>query len=186
MKWLDSTRFFLVSGIFVAMSSSAFALQFTVKNNLGGGSPCPNGNTVTLFTGTSQPTINPGGSTAISGDFSKMPGLGIQVNNWYWIQHSAPPQKNPQNPDNSGAQFTISNSCAVTGQSAAWFGQGIQTYLIANVTAAMVSGTCVITISSNSYTNAVTPNCCAPPTFPTNVCTGPYGVTNSGQSWPPS
>jgi len=168
------------------ITTTALAGQFVIKNNLPVSPGCSDGNTVTVFTGQSQPTIQPGASTTVTGDFSKMPGLGIQVNNWYWIQTSAPPQTSPQNPDNSGAQFTIDKSCAVTGQAAPWSGKGIQTYLIANVSAAMSNGTCTVTISSNNYTNAVTPNCCAPPIFQSNVCTGPYGVTNTGQSWPPS
>ncbi|HLB56647.1 MAG TPA: hypothetical protein VJK30_04905 [Coxiellaceae bacterium] len=171
------------------MISSAFAVQFVVKNNLPASNACINGgNSVTFFVGSSQQTVPPGSSsTAMSADLSQLPGLGIQVNNWYWIQPPAvPPQKSPQNPDNSGEQFAINNNCVITGKSAAWFGKGIQTDLIANISAAMSSGTCVITVASNSYTKAVTPNCCAPPTFSTNVCTGPYGATQTGQQWPPS
>ena len=183
MKPIVFVSYFLAGSL---ITSSACAEQFIINNNLSGASSCPNGNTVTIFySGTSQ-TINPGSSsTTISGDFSQMPGLGIQVNNWYWIQTPAPAQKSPQNPDNSGAQFTINNNCTITGKSAAWYGKGIQTFLIAKVSAAITNGNCVITISKNSYTNAVTPNCCAPPIFKTHVCKGPYGVTNTGQSWPP-
>jgi hypothetical protein len=184
---MNLDRFFICFLASSFTTSSALAAEFVVTNNLPGQSSCPNGNTATIFYGGAQQTITPGSSSApIKGDFSKMPGLGIQVNNWYWIQTAAPPQKNPQNPDNSGAQFTIDSTCTVTEKSAAWYGQGIQTYLIANVSAALKNGFCVITISKNNYTNAVTPGCCAPPIFQTNVCTGPYGKTNTGQSWPPA
>jgi hypothetical protein len=67
----------------------------------------------------------------LSGDFSKFPGLGIQVNNWYWTVVSLPVQKgDPQNPDNSGAQFAISDQCVLSRQPA-WYRKGIPTYLIA-------------------------------------------------------
>jgi len=183
MKSIRFFSYFLASSL---ITSSACAGQFVIKNNLSASSSCPNGNTVTIFYSGTSKKINPGSSSApINGPFSKMPGLGIQVNNWYWIQTPAPPQKSPQNPDNSGAQFTVSNSCSITEKRPAWFGEGIQTYLIAKVSAAIANGTCVITISTNSYTDAVTPNCCAPPIFRTNVCTGPYGKTKTGQPWPP-
>jgi len=99
----------------------------------------------------------------LSGDFSKFPGLGIQVNNWYWTVVSLPVQKgDPQNPDNSGAQFAISDQCVLSRQPA-WYGKGIPTYLIATVTAENTSAGWTRTITRNNYTDAVTPSCCAPP-----------------------
>ena len=121
----------------------------------------------------------------MSGDFSQFPGLGIQVNNWYWTSISLPVQAgSPQNPDNSGAQFAISDQCVLS-QEPAWYGKGIQTYLIAAVTAEKTSGGCKITVAQNSYTNAVTPGCCSPPGIGSNTCTGPWGVTNNHLPWPP-
>jgi hypothetical protein len=107
------------------------------------------------------------------------------VNNWYWTSISLPVQSgNPQNPDNSGAQFAISDLCGLS-EEPAWFGKGIPTYQIATVTAATSAAGCTITIAENGYTNAVTPDCCSPPGIGSGTCTGPWGVTNSGQAWPP-
>lgn len=185
MKAMKFFYCFLACG---ALAPSVLAGQFIVKNKLPGSSGCPNGNTITLFTGQSQPTIQPGGSLPITGDFSKLPGLGIQVNNWYWVATKMPVQSgNPQNPDNSGAQFAINSSCVITSKSAPWYGKGIPTYLIANVSAQVVSGKCIITIKNNSYTNAVTPGCCAPPGIGSKTCkSSQWGVTNDGKHWPPS
>jgi hypothetical protein len=161
-----------------------------IKNNLSPVSPCLNGNTVTVFTtdGGQQP-IEPGGhSITVNGDYSSLPGLGIQVNNWYWTQINLPVQTVPtQNPDNSGAQFTVSANCTLT-QSAPWYGKGIETYEIATVAAQQSEpGACLITINENQpYTDTVTPGCCAPPlSGMENICSGPWGVTNNGQPWPP-
>jgi hypothetical protein len=132
-----------------------------------------------------QQTIQPGNYLDITGDFSTLPGLGIQVNNWYWTSISLPVQSgNPQNPDNSGAQFAISDQCALT-QVPPWFGKGIPTYLIAAVAAEKTSGGCTITISQNTYTDAVTPGCCSPPGIGDKTCIGPWGITNNGKPWPP-
>jgi hypothetical protein len=80
---------------------------------------CPNGNTVSVFA-PQQQVIQPGGnSIRVTGDFSSFPGLGIQVNNWYWTSIPLPVQSgNPQDPDNSGAQFSISSQCVLAHQPA--------------------------------------------------------------------
>ena len=159
----------------------------TITNNLPASPVCPGGNTVSVFAPQQpQKVIQPGGnSIAVTGDFASFPGLGIQVNNWYWTSIQLPVQSgNPQNPDNSGAQFAISNQCGLA-QQPPWYGKGIPTYLIATVTAAQTGGGCTIAIAPNAYTNAVTPGCCSPPGIGSNTCAGPWGVTSSGQSWPP-
>jgi len=148
---------------------------------------CANGNTVSIFA-PGQQVIPPGGqSVTVNGDFSNFPGLGVQVNNWYWTAVSLPVQKgDPQNPDNSGAQFAISDQCVLSHQ-AAWYGKGIPTYVIATVIAEKTAWGCTVTIRRNSYTDAVTPGCCAPPGIGGQTCTGPWGVTNGhiGEPWPP-
>src|SRR5438093_7447774 len=161
--------------------------RLTVVNGLPQSSVCPLGNTVSIFSPHQQVIQPEGNSRDVSGDFSKFPGLGIQVNNWYWTVVSLPVQKgDPQNPDNSGAQFAISDQCVLTHQPA-WYGNGIPTYLIATVTAEKTADGCRITISRNVYTDAVTPGCCAPPGIGGNTCTGPWGRTNHhvGEPWPP-
>ena len=159
----------------------------TVTNALPSSTVCANGNTVTIFT-SAQQVLQPGGpSITVNGDFSAFPGIGIQVNNWYWTDISVPVQSgNPQNPDNSGAQFAISDQCALS-QAPAWFGKGIPTYVIATVTAQKTNGGCTITIAQNTYTDAVTPGCCSPPGIGSNTCSGPWGITNNhaGEPWPP-
>ena len=165
----------------------------TVVNALPKSSVCPLGNTVSIFPpGQGQQVIQPEGkSLDVSGDLSKFPGLGIQVNNWYWTSVSLPvqkgdPQKADQNPDNSGAQFAISDQCVLS-QQPAWYGKGIPTYLIATVTAEKTGEGCKITIARNNYTDAVTPGCCSPPGIGGNTCAGPWGITNNhvGEPWPP-
>ncbi|QJD30807.1 glycoside hydrolase 64/thaumatin family protein [Methylococcus geothermalis] len=171
--------------------AQAGALQnkITVQNNLSKSSPCANGNTVSIFTSGGQQVVQPGGgSVTLQGDYSAYPGLGLQVNNWYWTSEDLPVQKGPpQNPDNSGAQFMISDQCVLS-QAPPVYGEGIETYKISTVTA-QKKGTneCLITIDeSQPYTDAVTPGCCAPPLQNMgNVCTGPWGVTNNQQPWPP-
>ncbi|MDD2769093.1 MAG: hypothetical protein PHT19_10175 [Methylococcus sp.] len=164
--------------------------KITVQNNLGKSSPCPNGNTVSLFTsGGGQQVVQPGGgSVTIQGNYSAYPGLGLQVNNWYWTSENLPVQKGPpQNPDNSGAQFIVSDQCTLS-QAPPVYGKGIETYEISTVTA-QKTGTneCLITINAKQpYTDAVTPGCCAPPLQNMgSVCAGPWGVTNNQQPWPP-
>src|SRR5262249_15973300 len=106
---------------------------------------------------------------------------------WYWTSVKLPVQStNPQNPDNSGAQFTISDDCVLAHQPA-WYGKGIPTYVIATVGAQKTADGCKVTIGQNRYTEAVTPGCCAPPGIGSNTCTGPWGITNGhrGEPWPP-
>lgn len=164
--------------------------SITVTNNLNSRSPCANGNTVTIFTSDGgQHPIHPGGGTfTVQGDYSNYPGLGVQINNWYWTSEKLPVQKGPpQNPDNSGAQFVISDQC-VLAQAPPVYGKGIETYKVSNVSA-QATGTnrCLITIDENpTYTDAVTPSCCAPPLNGFDkVCGGPWGVTNNQEMWPP-
>jgi hypothetical protein len=185
---LRSTLLQLISALAVSGAVQAQAgPPITIVNALPPSTVCPNGNSVSVFA-PGQQVIQPGGPPrTIAGDFSTFPGFGLQVNNWYWTQVSLPVQKqDPQNPDNSGAQFAISDQCALTHQRA-WYGQGIATYLIATVTAEKTADGCKVTISRNSYTDAVTPTCCAPPGIGTNTCTGPWGITNGhvGEPWPP-
>jgi len=180
-----------VNGLGVA-GCDAVTAQITIVNNLPTSAVCPGGNTVRVFTGSSpQPPIQPnGGSIVVTGDFAAFPGLGLQVNNWYWTSVSLPVQAGnpqngtPQNPDNSGAQFAISDQCVLSHEPA-WFGKGIPTYEIATVSSASTAAGCTITIVQNSYTDAVTPSCCSPPDIGSATCSGPWGVTNSGQPWPP-
>jgi hypothetical protein len=164
----------------------ASVTSVTIVNDLPTAPTCPGGNTVSVFTPTQQPPIQPGGaSLTVSGDFSTPPGIGLQVNNWYWTSAILPVQSGPpQNPDNSGAQFTVSDQCALS-SSPAWYGKGIPTYLIATVTAQRSGSGCTVTIAPNSYTNSVTPGCCAPPGIGSDTCTGSWGVTSNGQPWPP-
>jgi hypothetical protein len=120
----------------------------TIKNNLSASSlPCPGGNTVSVFTsGGQQRVIKPGGPPiTITGNYSAYPGLGLQVNNWYWTSEQLPVQVNPQNPDNSGAQFMLSDQCSLS-QAPPVYGKGIETYAISNVTAQSTSSGCQITL----------------------------------------
>lgn len=162
--------------------------SITINNHLSASAPpCPNGNTVSVFTSGGQSVIPAGGgSKTITGSFADYPGLGLQVNNWYWTSVDLPVQANPQNPDNSGAQFMLNDQCGLTTAPPA-YGKGIETYKIARITAQKTASGCEINIDpSPPYTNAVTPNCCAPPISGfANVCTGPWGQTNNGQAWPP-
>lgn len=163
------------------------ALQVQVVNELGESSVCPGGNSVTLFfNGGQQTTIKAGGSTLVSGQFDSFPGMGIQINNWYWTSIALPVQGfNPQNPDNSGGQFTINSACQMN-YGAAWYGKGIGTWLIANVSSRQSSSGCIITISKNGNTDTVTPGCCSPPGIGSGTCQyGTYGITNNGKPWPP-
>ncbi len=108
-----------------------------------------------------------------------------RVNNWYWASVHLPVQRgNPQNPDNSGGQFTVDGACRLH-KAPAWFGKGIPTWKIAHVTAQKHGSGCRIVVSHNDYTSAVTPGCCSPPGIGGNTCRGPYGRTHNGKSWPP-
>jgi Ca2+-binding RTX toxin-like protein len=167
-----------------AGSCVAATATLTITNDLPATSPCLDGNIVSVFAPSEQ-VVQPGGFITVKGDFSQFPGIGIQVDNWYWTSVSLPVQATaPQNPDNSGAQFAVSADCVLS-EEPAWWGKGIPTYLIAAVTAAKVGDGCRITVAKSSYTNVVTPGCCSPPGIGTDTCTGPWGVTNDGQPWPP-
>lgn len=173
-----------VNGV-TATSCVAAGTTLTITNDLPASTVCPNGNTLSVFAPGQQVVQPGGGSITIQGDFARFPGVGIQVNNWYWTSVSLPVQTGPpQNPDNSGAQFALSDQCVLS-QEPAWFGKGIPTYLIATVTAVTVDGGCRITVAQSSYTDAVTPGCCAPPGIGSGTCTGPWGVTDDQQPWPP-
>ena len=173
--------------------TDGYANQVTIVNNITTSTACPDGNKVSVFYPekgiTVQKDIPVGSSFKLTGDYSKTPGIGIQVDNWYWTSIKLPVQKGsdtvPQNPDNSGEQFAISDACALT-KSPAWFGKGIPTSLIAKVTATKSQGGCTITLTGNKNTDAVTPQCCAPPSFTQGVCKGPWGATQTGKPWPPS
>lgn len=120
---------------------------------------------VSLFN-PSQQTIPPGktGPYAISeGEF------GLQINFWYWAQtpymsHAigtwSCPQGQCNNPDNSGGQFTLGADCSIASTSPPVFGVGKETYIIADVSAAMQGDDCVLTIKPNQYTACTTPSCC--------------------------
>ncbi len=168
-----------------ATSCLAAGASLTITNDLPASVVCPNGNTVSVFA-PGQRVIQPGGgSLSVQGDFSTFPGVGIQINNWYWTSVSLPVQTGPpQNPDNSGAQFAVSDQCVLS-QEPAWFGKGIPTYLIAAVTAERTGDGCRITVARSAYTDAVTPGCCSPPGIGSGTCTGPWGVTDDHQPWPP-
>ena len=75
----------------------------TVTNALPTSTVCPNGNTVSAFA-PQQQVIQPGGhSIRVTGDFSSFPGLGIQVNNWYWTSITlARPERQPAEPRQLG------------------------------------------------------------------------------------
>jgi Ca2+-binding RTX toxin-like protein len=168
-----------------ATSCVASVATLTITNDLPASTVCPIGNTLSVFAPGQQVVQPGGGSVTLHGDFSQFPGVGIQVNNWYWTSVSLPVQTGPpQNPDNSGAQFAVSAECVLS-QEPAWFGKGIPTSLIAAVTAAKTGDGCRITVAQSSYTDAVTPGCCAPPGIGSGTCTGPWGVTNDHQPWPP-
>ena len=169
-------------------SLASTSQSITIKNSLSTTSPCPGGNTFSVFTSYGgQQVIKPGGlPITISGNYSVYPGLGLQVNNWYWTSVQLPVQSDPQDPDNSGAQFMLTDQCALS-QAPPVYGKGIETYKIATVTAQQTASGCQITIGEDEpWTDAVTPGCCAPP-LPgmTNVCQGPWGITNNQQPWPP-
>ena len=85
----------------VVLLGSHVLADVTVINNLSDPQGCPGGNSLTVFANGGQQYIGVGSSAYFSGDFSGMPGLGIQVNNWYWTSSWNQVQGgNPQNPDN--------------------------------------------------------------------------------------
>lgn len=113
-----------------------------------------------------QQTLAPGKTGPYS--ISDEP-FGLQVNFWYWAQtpdmsHAigtwSCTQGQCNNPDNSGGQFTLGAGCTIASQTPPVFGVGKETYIIADVSAGMQNGDCVITIKPNQYTGCVTPACC--------------------------
>lgn len=179
----------LVAVLLVSVNVQAAAQTVTIKNNLSSSQYCANGNTLTIFANTTQQTVAIGKQANFNGDFSAMPGVGIQINNWYWGAVKAPisGKSGNQNPDNSGAQFAISHDCTISEKSKAWFGKGIETYKIATVSAALDnSGQCVVTVDAINYTDAVTPGCCSPPGIGSNNCSSDqWGQTANRLAWPP-
>jgi len=144
---------------------------------------------VSLFN-PNQQTIAPGktGPYSISnGEF------GLQINFWYWAQtpdmnHAigtwSCPQGQCNNPDNSGGQFTMGDGCTIASTSPPVFGVGKETYVIADVSAAMQDGDCVVTIKPNQYTACVTPACCD--FFAPGECSeGTQGTYAAGCTTPP-
>ncbi|MGB5811953.1 MAG: hypothetical protein WBG86_15545, partial [Polyangiales bacterium] len=136
-----------------------------------------------------QEAVPPGmsGPYTIHGEF------GLQVNFWYWAR--APdadhaigtwscPQGQCNNPDNSGAEFTLGADCSIASRSPAVFGVGKETYVVADVAAAMENGDCVVTIKPNQYTACVTPSCCD--FFGPGTCSeGTQGTYAAGCADPP-
>ena len=118
---LAARELIVVLGFAWTIDASAGS-PITITNALPPSSVCANGNTVSIFT-PQQRVIQPGGhSVNISGDFANFPGIGVQVNNWYWTAISLPVQQaNPQNPDNSGAQICdIRAVCTVAAAGLVW------------------------------------------------------------------
>jgi len=66
-----------------------------VVNNLPSTGPCGSGgNSITLFISGNggTHTVDVGSSYSTTGDYTQAPGIGIQINNWYWTQTSLPVQ----------------------------------------------------------------------------------------------
>lgn len=189
-----SSLFIIAAFLFglINTSQASDTQSIIVINNLPNSDYCPNGNTLSVFVPSKpQELIDTGSSKTFTGDFSSLPGMGIQINNWYWTADKRPVAKGStntvQNPDNSGAQFAISNTCTITQNSPPWFGKGIPTYLIANVTTRNNNGQCEVTVSSNNFTDAVTPGCCSPPGIGSDTCkSSQWGKTANDTHWPPS
>src|SRR6185295_18392009 len=56
----------------------------TIVNALPASTLCATGNTISVFA-PDQQVVQPGGnSLVVRGSFDKLPGIGIQVNSWYW------------------------------------------------------------------------------------------------------
>lgn len=151
---------------------TTITIQFDNQILAADGGPCSpwTNDTVAVF----LPGQNPGGIQLAPNSKSApyqlstggITGAGIQVNFWYWCREPDVPVgpvdgNKPQNPDNSGGQFIFEADCSFK-QELAVFGQGIETYKIADVTSAMVNGVCVVTIKKNQHTGCVTPSCCSP------------------------
>ena len=137
-----------------------------------------------------QQSVGPGrsGPYAIPGGE-----FGLQINFWYWAQTAymehaigtwSCSQGQCNNPDNSGAQFTLGAGCTIASQSPPVFGVGKETYIIADVSAAMENGDCVLTIKPNQYTKCVTPDCCDY-AQPGQCSQGTQGTYAAGCTTPP-
>ena len=88
--------FILLLGLAVFFSPSLGANQtVNVVNNLPSTGPCGSGgNSITLFISGNggTHTVDVGSSYSTTGDYTQAPGIGIQINNWYWTQTSLPVQ----------------------------------------------------------------------------------------------
>ncbi|HET9605709.1 MAG TPA: hypothetical protein VFO87_01580, partial [Nitrospira sp.] len=73
----------VVLGLWWALDAHA-GPPITVTNALPKSTVCANGNTVSIFAPGQQVIPPDGQSVTLNGDFSNFPGLGVQVNNWYW------------------------------------------------------------------------------------------------------
>lgn len=138
-----------------------------------------------------QQTLAPGktGPYSISSE-----SFGLQVNFWYWAQtpdmdHAigtwSCPQGQCNNPDNSGAQFTLGAGCTIASQAPPVFGVGKETYIITDISAEIQNGDCVITIKPNQYTACVTPACCDYAAGAGQCSEGSQGTYAAGCTTPP-
>lgn len=145
---------------------------------------------VSLFNASGQQTLGSGKTgpyTVTNGQF------GLQVNFWYWAQtaymsHSigswSCSKGTCNNPDNSGAQFTLGAGCTIASKSPPVYGVGKETYIITDVSAGMQNSDCVVTIKPNQYTACVTPSCCS--YFAAGQCSeGSQGTYATGCMVPP-
>ena len=133
-----------------------------------------------LAPGRSGPYTFPGGQ------------FGLQVNFWYWSQQAdhavgswSCSQGQCNNPDNSGAQFTLGTDCTITTKSPPVYGVGKETYIIADISAEMQNGDCVLTIKPNRYTACVTAACCDYMTGPGKCSEGTQRTYAAGCLSPP-
>jgi len=208
IRWL---RFFALAGLWLAVSDcgggqqndaqlGATGIQGTSGNiffdnqiTKDGAPACifadPN-KLVSLFN-PDQQTLGPG----MTGPYTIAKGqqFGLQVNFWYWTQTSemnhaigtwSCSQGQCNNPDNSGAQFTLGAGCSIASMSPPVFGVGKETYIIADISAAMQNGECVVTIKPNQYTGCVTPACCDF-AAPGQCAEGTQGTYAAGCATPP-
>lgn len=159
---------------FVRGQGTVGPVTVTIVNKITAAGSCSGGKvTLTIFIGSEQILVTPGADyTTVSKDWGTAPGLGVQVNGWWWARgkdgqartdYIGPKQGDKhQNPDNSGAQLMVSEDCKLRDRTRAWFGDGVETYVIANIDVGMVGGKCTMTVSDNEYTGATTPGCCSP------------------------
>ncbi|WPL12894.1 hypothetical protein Thiosp_02678 [Thiorhodovibrio litoralis] len=153
--------------------STETEFKFSINNMIDDtASQCPlyGGPSITIWIPGSNNAIGVpyGISRTYNADLSDGGGLGIQVNFWYWDRVSGIPiqsgsSQQPQNPDNSGDNFLISQECEITKVEPAFYGKGQRTSVIADVSTQWAGSTCMITVATNDYTSCVTKNCCSPP-----------------------